>query len=640
VRYSALSPLERKYFNAFTGLIAREHWMAKVGEEGSEQTGGNLAALWRSSFDEKQQGFCILSHLEISENRADQPEPVIVFRKTEATNTLANFRPGDIAVLYPAFEPSDTILQHQVIKCTIVELSHEFVKVHLRYQQFNLKPFDAQSLWHLEPDVMDTGFSAMYRSLFEWAGSLPQKRAVVLAQTPPAPPRPAQDLPGLSDFYRTLLTDEQQALFEQMVRSQDYFLLWGPPGTGKTSVMLRALSDWVLHQTEDNLLLLAYTNRAVDEICEALDSIGGNIRDCYLRIGSRFSTADAFQGQLLSTHTAQVENRAALRHLLEDRRIFVSTVSSFVQNDGLLKLKKFQRLVIDEASQILEPQLAGLLTRFDHFVLIGDHRQLPAVTTQRPALTVVEDADLHSIGLFDLRDSYFERLYRRCESQQWHYALGRLSRQGRMHADIMAFPNRHFYGNLLRTLSEDAQDMQHVALGYLLPSAFPHWAKGLVQKRVAFIKTTIEDERAGQKTNQQEARYVAELVRFFKNLWMQNHFEWSERTLGIITPWRAQIACIRQALSDADLSPDDLTVDTVERYQGGARDIILLSCCVNSAAQLNALVSLSNEGTDRKFNVALTRARHHVVVLGNADFLGNDERYRAFMEAYSLEEED
>lgn len=121
---------------------------------------------------------------------------------------------------------------------------------------------------------------------------------------------------------------------------------------------------------------------------------------------------------------------------------------------------------------------------------------------------------------------------------------------------------------------------------------------------------------------------------------MQNHFEWSERTLGIITPWRAQIACIRQALSDADLSPDDLTVDTVERYQGGARDIILLSCCVNSAAQLNALVSLSNEGTDRKFNVALTRARHHVVVLGNADFLGNDERYRAFMEAYSLEEED
>lgn len=637
-RYAGLSPVERKYFNAFTGFIAREHWMAKIGEEGTDQA-GSLASLWRSSLDEKQQTFSILSHLEIADNHADQPDPFIIFRKTAATNTLANFRAGDIAVLYPAFEPSDTVLQHQVIKCTIVELNNESVKVHLRFQQFNLKPFDTQSLWHLEPDVMDMGFTAMYRSLFEWAGSDAQRRALVLAQRPPAMPLREVSGAGAATSAHNALTEEQKVLFEKMIRSRDYFLLWGPPGTGKTSVMLRALAEWVLEQTTDNLLLLAYTNRAVDEICEALDSIGGSIRDQYLRIGSRFSTAEDFHGQLLSRHTADIHNRADLHALLESRRIFVSTVSSFAQNDGLLRLKKFQRLVIDEASQILEPQLAGLLTRFDHFILIGDHRQLPAVTTQRPQFTLVEDTDLHTIGLVDLRDSYFERLYRRCDQQEWHHALGRLSAQGRMHRDIMEFPNQQFYGNFLNTLSADETDPQHLPLCYPRLPASPVWTKRLAHQRVAFVTTGREEEKPGQKTNEQEARYVVQLVRFFKALWQDNQFVWSPRTLGIITPWRAQIACIRQALTDAGISPDDLTVDTVERYQGGARDIILMSCCVNSPGQLDALVSLSNEGTDRKLNVALTRARQHVVVLGNANLLRQDERYRAFIERYGDDRE-
>ena len=126
-----------------------------------------------------------------------------------------------------------------------------------------------------------------------------------------------------------MLTPEQNGLFQKMTHSRDYFLLWGPPGTGKTSIMLRALADWVLRETHDNLLLLAYTNRAVDEICEALDSIGGDIREQYLRIGSRFSTGERFKPQLLSTHTAKINNRAELRAILDSRRIFVSTVASF-----------------------------------------------------------------------------------------------------------------------------------------------------------------------------------------------------------------------------------------------------------------------------------------------------------------------
>ncbi|HMX39618.1 MAG TPA: AAA domain-containing protein, partial [Saprospiraceae bacterium] len=340
--YAHLSSVEKKYFNAFTGFIAREHWLAKVGEENNDTLYGH-ANLWRSPLADKLQAFSILSGLELIENQADCPEPLLVFRRTAATHPLANFRVGDIAVLYPAADEGDTVLHHQVIKCTITELGSEQVTVQLRSRQFNLKPFDTELLWCLEPDSMDMGFASMYRSLFEWAGAEEGVRRRVMGIEGGMP------LPGAAPASSSLL--------QHIISSPHFYLLWGPPGTGKTSVMLRDLAAWVMEQTGDNLLLLAYTNRAVDEICEALDSIGGDMQGQYIRIGNKHATSPRFRAQLLSTKIKDAKNRSELREVLEQHRIFVSTVASFSQNEGLLRIKKFQRLVVDEASQILEPQL-------------------------------------------------------------------------------------------------------------------------------------------------------------------------------------------------------------------------------------------------------------------------------------------
>lgn len=678
--YSTMSDLERKYFNAFAGFAAREHWLAKAGQEGADLAGGH-AALWRSSFDDKQQGFSILSHLELVENRADQADPFIRFRRTAHTHPLANFRTGDIAVLYPMEDEHDSILRHQVIKCTITELGREFVTVQLRFRQHNLNPFETTGYWCLEPDLMDSGFAAMYRGLLEWAEAGKAKRAMLLGELgagePEAPfdPSPtgrggASDLALHDRHSQTIVVDatsplpveegtgvgsDEQThqknntassklthppgaanLLSRITNSRDYFLLWGPPGTGKTSVMLRDLTAWILNETGDNLLLLAYTNRAVDEICESLDSIGGDIRSQYLRIGARYSTEERFRGQLLNTKIAGVANRAALRQILEQHRIFVSTVASFSQNEGLLKLKKFQRLIVDEASQILEPQLIGLLTRFDHFVLIGDHRQLPAVTTQAAENTVVQDEALNGLGLYDLRDSYFERLYRRCMDQGWHWAYGQLDRQGRMHETIMDFPNRYFYEGKLQTLSPESAHHQKQSLAYKAMANADTIGDVLCSHRVVFFPVNGEADSPGRKTSQPEAALAARIVAFFKNLWETNGKTWHPaKTLGIITPWRAQIAQIRESLTLAGIDPDTITIDTVERYQGGARDIIIVSTCVHSAHQLNSLVSMGDGGVDRKMNVALTRAREHLIMIGNEEILRSDARYRAFIEQYA-----
>lgn len=171
--------------------------------------------------------FNILSHLEITDNRADQPDPVIIFRKTELTNPLANFRTGDIAVLYPAFDESDNALHHQVIKCTITVLERDYVTVQLRYRQFNLKPFDTEGYWNLEPDLMDIGFASMYRGLFEWAGSSPNKRRLLLGQDAP---RQNPEIPNPTTSPNSVRSRE---IFKQIVRSKDDLPALGPARHGQ-----------------------------------------------------------------------------------------------------------------------------------------------------------------------------------------------------------------------------------------------------------------------------------------------------------------------------------------------------------------------------------------------------------------------
>jgi hypothetical protein len=698
--YRALRPFERKYVAAFAGFIAREHWLAKCGVEGNDQILGH-AALWRMTGTEKELSFSILAGLELVGNHADAADPILLFRKTAASNPLANFRVGDIAVLYPVETPNDTVLAHQVIKCSIVSLERDSVRVSLRFRQSNLKLFDHQGLWVLEPDLLDSGYVNLYRNLFEWmeapvavrdrvldpgcwdgattngattrvatttdAFGKPVGAALVAAPDMAAPDMAAPDMaapdmaaPDMAALDMTALdmtaldmtadgyappptlTSEQAGLLQKMIVQQGCFLLWGPPGTGKTSVMLRSYVQWALDNTNDNLLLMAYTNRAVDEMCEALESIGSHMRSHYWRIGSRFGTAERFQEQLLSRQVTKADTRADLLETLRSRRIVLSTVASFAQNSALLALHPFQRLVVDEASQLLEPQLLGLLTHFRTAVLIGDHRQLPAVVSQNTETTRINDPDLEKIGLLDMRDSYFERLYRRCRALGLHDHLGLLSRQGRMHADLMDFPNRHFYDGALLTLNElpthpqylpPPQDAWPVKLPPLPEGLHLFQPSQLGCRRVLFLDTPPEPGPPGAKTSRREATWVSWLVSYFQEWYRVQGKPWVPgQSLGIITPWRAQIAQIRQTLLEADMDPDAFTIDTVERYQGGARDVIIVSCCVHNSQQMQSLVSLSTEGIDRKLNVALTRAREHVVVLGNASVLSTDERYRSFID--------
>ncbi len=633
--YNNLSVLEKKYFTAFSSFIAREHQISKIGQDSIESANG-VSALWLDNSDNKEQNFAIFSHLKMIENHSLDADPHIVFQKTDKTNALANFRIGDIVVLYPHTPEKATknteggILGDQIFKCSLVAMTKETVTVRLRSRQLNQHIFETNKAWNVEHDLLDSGYNGMFRGLFEFAKSPKRKRDLLLTVQPPALPI-AQEVAHVPK-----MTEEQNKILKKIIASQDYFLLWGPPGTGKTSVMLKYLVAHLMEKTGENILLLAYTNRAVDEICEAIESIGDWIKNDYVRIGSRYGTSPPYQNQLLDKKIEAVTTRKDLIAVLKKHRIFVATVASMTGKLDLMKITDFHRVIIDEASQILEPQLVGLLTHFKHFTLIGDHKQLPAVVQQPEDESALETPELHEVGLKNLRNSFFERLYKRAILEKWTWAYDVLSHQGRMHTDIMQFPSQHFYEQKLKVLPDGMNAFQLQSIDFQSEGFETRFEKWITENRVLFVNSDTDLSNSFNKTNVHEAQLIGQLVKVFEKIYAAKNQKLTPLSIGVITPYRAQIAQIQATLRDMDFDTDTITIDTVERYQGGAREVILISLCTNQVSQLASLVSLSDEGVDRKLNVALTRARKHLVVVGNKEILRGSEIYRRFIENYEL----
>jgi DNA replication ATP-dependent helicase Dna2 len=249
----------------------------------------------------------------------------------------------------------------------------------------------------------------------------------------------------------------------------------------------------------------------------------------------------------------------------------------------------------------------------------------------------VEDEELKNIGLKNLRDSLFERMYKRCVENNWTWAFARLSHQGRMHEDIMNFPSQEFYEGYLKILPNDLNNKyQTNSIEYKLAETSNGLEKILCENRMVFLPSEPDLKSSTGKTNLHEANLISKVVEIFQKIYQHNGLEFTKKSLGVITPYRAQIAQIRQALQEKNIETESLSIDTVERYQGGARDIIIISLCTNSVNQLTSLISVSDEGVDRKLNVALTRARKHLVIIGNPKILQTNSIYDSLIQKHQI----
>ncbi len=682
---------EKAYFYNMLAFVQRESVMARLG--GAKRESGNgFCTMWTLSAKERYESGDMLQGLTIVGMEIDAEEAqgqvftdvvdIVTLKMPTREETdkhrLPNFRVGDIVVLYDYVKDEEPDVRRTMEnRATIIGMNtaegEETLKLKLRSSQSKkvLMAYGTTGhLWAIEHDMLDSQNTNTMRQLHALLRTTPQRRELLLGERKPAV------------YDRDVEVRDCESLMPELVKkvakAKEMFLLVGPPGTGKTSYGLVAiLREELLHEGH-NVLLMAYTNRAVDEICAKLEKEisckKAKGEDAfafeYLRIGSRYACDERYRDRLLGH-----KDFAKMEDLLEcvnRTRVFVGTTAAIGGKMNLFDIKHFDLAIVDEASQILEPQIVGILSAkrdkeqtptiagleefvlgIDRFVLIGDQKQLPAVVTQSKEESQLDEPLLKKIGLTDCRHSFFERMIRllapdgNLATSPYIYTL---TRQGRMHPETAEFCNKKFYGGKLTTVPLEHQKGE---LRIHVPQDADELSQLLSCRRVLYLdsakgcETESLEELVGAKVNMREAEIVAGVVQRVYRMRRallagdeESRAERLGRIVGVVVPYRNQIVAIRELLVGRAIDDEErdfmlsMTIDTVERFQGSERDVIVYGFTVHTVSQLAFLTEsqfVETDGTlvDRKLNVALSRAREQLVVVGDSTIL---ERVPLFKE--------
>ncbi|ADK95272.1 DEAD/DEAH box helicase [Prevotella melaninogenica] len=653
-----LNDLERAYFTRMMTFVIKEQLVSKVGVQ--EGVGNSNADLWNMPLAEKKETGNIYTELTIIEKGRSSSfngyDTITLAVPQQGEDFLPNFRRGDMIYLY-SYKKNEApdVRQSILFKGSLQEIHGDSITVHLNDGQQNpdLISGDYFAIEHAGSDI---GGTSAIRSLYTFITSNEERRQLLLGQRVPCVDKSLTLSHSYHPDYDEIILKAKQA--------QDYFLLIGPPGTGKTSQALQFLvreqlagniysqpssaysaedskhnkpSETINTQhstpnTQTAILLLAYTNRAVDEICNMLTE---NDID-YIRIGNEFSCDPKYSDHLLKEVLDDNATLNSIKSTLADAQIVVATTSTMNSNAALFNIKHFDLAIIDEASQILEPNIIGLLTSqhrggraIRKFILIGDHKQLPAVVQQSDTEVLIEDETLKAIHLNSCTNSLFERLILTERAAGRTEFVGTLHKQGRMHPDIADFANRKFYAR---------EQLECVPLAHQLEQTLAYNETSedetddvLKAHRMIFIPSKpCRQLNISEKVNTEEARIITDLLR---RLYRQlgKNFD-PQKSVGVIVPYRNQIAMIRKEIEKLGIPElEEISIDTVERYQGSQRDIILYSFTIQSRYQLDFLTANTfyedGQPIDRKLNVAITRARKQLILTGNEQTLRHNQLF-------------
>jgi len=362
--------------------------------------------------------------------------------------------------------------------------------------------------------------------------------------------------------------ESQDRAVNNALNAKDFALVHGPPGTGKTYTIATMVDEFV--SRGDRVLLAAFTNRAVDNALEAIREQGV---ENVVRMGSENGVRGDMQDVRLDWNGDPTERARALR----DAPVVASTTAGC--GSRVMRSQEFDVVVIDEASQLTEPDALAAANLGARFVLVGDHEQLPPVVRSEGRLG----------------ESLFERLI-----EQYPDAGVLLDRQYRMSQRIQAFSSQEFYDGQLRPATVDVASQSIRDLGL---SGVPDGVEFIP------VEGTTDSHIDGN-----EAERVTELVQDYLDAGLD------PADIGVIAPFRAQVGEISRRV------PAGVAVDTVDRFQGSSKEVIIVSFV--ASGELEGPIFEDH----RRINVALTRAKKALVLVGDPAALEGDPFYARMLD--------
>uniref|UniRef100_A0A8C3C714 DNA replication ATP-dependent helicase/nuclease n=1 Tax=Cairina moschata TaxID=8855 RepID=A0A8C3C714_CAIMO len=401
---------------------------------------------------------------------------------------------------------------------------------------------------------------------------------------------PAEAKETVANILKGLNKPQKQAM-KQVLLSKDYTLIVGMPGTGKTTTICALVR--ILSACGFSVLLTSFTHTAVDNILLKL----AKFKVGFLRLGRaqkvhpdirKFTEEEICRSKSINSVTDLEE--------LYNSQPVVATACMGV-NHPIFARRQFDFCIVDEASQISQPICLGPLFCSKRFVLVGDHQQLPPL---------VQNSEARDLGMS-------ESLFKRLEQNQ--NAVVQLTVQYRMNSKIMSLSNMLVYEGKLECGSEKVSNAT-VNLPNLkklkleLADASKTWLKEVLEpdKPVCFLNTekvpAPEHAEKGGVYNVTEAK----LVFFLTSLFIQAGCKPSD--IGVISPYRHQLKIITDLM--ARLKENRVEVNTIDKYQGRDKSIIIVSFVRNSYEE--NLGTLLKDW--RRLNVAITRAKHKLVMVG------------------------
>ena len=408
------------------------------------------------------------------------------------------------------------------------------------------------------------------------------------------------------------LNENQQRAVLKAMTANDYILIKGMPGTGKTQTLVALIE--LLHETGCSVLITAHTNSAVDNILLKLLDKGLD----FLRLGSS-SLQPSLKHKTEGYATANCHSPDSLEAVYSSKNIV--GVTCYGAHHALLGKRTFDVCVVDESAQALQPAVLRPLYSARRFVLVGDPDQLPPIVKSKVARKLGAD----------------ESLFLRLDSEN---NTVNLTKQYRMNKNIMHLANKLTYNDTLEvgnTTIENATFSAPCSENLLKHES---WVQKVLSQDISDsvvilntgctsdLKVSLECDKYSKSdqvhSNIWEAAIILKLLRALTEM------DVKPQNVGIIAPYRAHVSLLRSMVHK------DIEVNTVDQYQGRDKDIIIYSCTKSLIKNDDIKEDFEVLGDHRRLTVAITRAKHKLIVIADKHTL---LQYSAFRKLFDLVED-